>query len=86
MAGNKQRKSSSSFFSMFNIFGSKKSKGGYYDAYDSGYKIWHSDDDNGCLGVAEPDINMKAEAFILKCKKRISESECRQIDPAPDNA
>ncbi|KAK7269483.1 hypothetical protein RIF29_22212 [Crotalaria pallida] len=83
MGGNKQRKSSSSFFSIFNIFSSKKSKGAaYYDAYDSGGKVWPSDYDRDQWGAAEPGIDKKAEAFILNYKRRISESERFEFDPA----
>ncbi|KAK7392130.1 hypothetical protein VNO78_20560 [Psophocarpus tetragonolobus] len=82
MAGHRQKKSSSGFFSIFNIFSSKKGRGGYYDASDSGNRVWPSDYDKGNWGVAEPNIDMKAEAFIAKYKKRVSESALYQIDPA----
>ncbi|KAE9611897.1 hypothetical protein Lal_00048878 [Lupinus albus] len=82
MGGNKQRKSSFSFFSIFNIFSSKKSRAVQYDAYDSSRKVWPSDYDRDQWGVAEPDIDKKAEAFILKYKRRVSESERFQLDPA----
>ncbi|XP_020202576.1 uncharacterized protein LOC109788298 [Cajanus cajan] len=85
MAGYRQKKSSSSFF-IFNIFSSKKSRGGYYDAPDSGRRVCHSDYDKGNWGVAEPGIDRKAEAFIAKYKKRVSESELHQLDPAAENA
>ncbi|KAF7844766.1 uncharacterized protein G2W53_001671 [Senna tora] len=87
MAGNnRQRKSSSSsFFSAFNIFKSKNRGGSHYDAYDDGTrarKVWRSDEDNGHHGVAEPGIDMRAEMFIRQYKRRVSESELFQIDPA----
>ncbi|KAF7844764.1 uncharacterized protein G2W53_001669 [Senna tora] len=87
MAGNnRQRKSSSSsFFSAFNIFKSKNRGGGYYDAYDDGTrarKVWRSDEDNGYHGGALPDIDTRAEMFIRQYKKRVSESELFQLDPA----
>ncbi|OIW12106.1 hypothetical protein TanjilG_31213 [Lupinus angustifolius] len=78
MGGNKHRKSSPSFFSIFNIFSSKKSRSVQYDSYDSDPKVWPSDYDRDQWGVAESDIDRKAEAFILKC----SESEHFQLDPA----
>ncbi|KAF7844759.1 uncharacterized protein G2W53_001664 [Senna tora] len=87
MAGNnRQRKSSSSsFFSAFNIFKSKNRGGSHYDAYDDGTrarKVWRSDEDNGHHGVAEPGIDMRAEMFIRQYKRRVSESELFQLDPA----
>ncbi|KAK7392131.1 hypothetical protein VNO78_20561 [Psophocarpus tetragonolobus] len=83
MAGHRQKKSSSGFFSLFNMFSSKKGRGGYHDApADSGHRVWPSDYDKGNWGVAEPNIDMKAEAFIAKYKKRVSESALYQIDPA----
>ncbi|KAK8468024.1 hypothetical protein PHAVU_007G205600 [Phaseolus vulgaris] len=86
MAGNRQKKSSSSFFSIFNLFSSRKPRGGYYDAPDSSRRVWPSDYDKGNWGVAEPNIDMKAEAFIAKYKKRVSESALYQLDPAAKNA
>jgi len=86
MAGNRHKKSSSSFFSIFNVFSSKKHRGGYYDAPDSSRRVWPSDYDKGNWGVAEPNIDMKAEAFIAKYKKRVSESALYQLDPAAENA
>ncbi|KAK7344308.1 hypothetical protein VNO77_13760 [Canavalia gladiata] len=86
MGGNRQKKSSSGFFSIFNFFTCKKTRGVYYDASDSGAKIWPSDYDKGNWGVAEPNIDKKAEAFIAKYKKRVSESALYQVDPAPENA
>jgi len=86
MAGNRQKKSSSSFFSIFNVFSSKKPRGRYYDAPDSSRRVWPSDYDKGNWGVAEPNIDMKAEAFIAKYKKRVSESALYQLDPASENA
>ncbi|CAJ1977889.1 unnamed protein product [Sphenostylis stenocarpa] len=83
---NRQKKSSSSFFSIFNIFSSKKPRGGYHDAPDSSRRVWPSDYDRDNWGVAEPNIDMKAEAFIAKYKKRVSESELYQLDPAAENA
>ncbi|KAF7844758.1 uncharacterized protein G2W53_001663 [Senna tora] len=87
MAGNnRQRKSSSSsFFSAFNIFKSKNRGGGYYDAYEEGTrarKVWRSDEDNGHYGGALPDIDTRAEMFIRQYKRRVSESELFQLDPA----
>ncbi|KAF7844761.1 uncharacterized protein G2W53_001666 [Senna tora] len=88
MAGNnRQRKSSSSsFFSAFNIFKSKNRGGSHYDAaYDDGTrarKVWRSDEDNGHYGGALPDIDTRAEMFIRQYKRRVSESELFQLDPA----
>ncbi|CAJ2628958.1 unnamed protein product [Trifolium pratense] len=80
--GGDKKKSSSGCFSIFNIFSSKnKSRGGYYD-YEYRRKTWPSDEDKGNWGVAEPNINMRAEDFIRKYKNRISESESYQLDPA----
>lgn len=88
MGGNRQKKSSSSsgFFSMFNIFSSKKHcKAGYHDSCDHG-KVWPSDYDKGNWGVADPAINIKADAFIRKYKQRASESSCYQVDPHSEDA
>jgi hypothetical protein len=83
--GGGKKKSSSGFFSIFKFFSSKnKYRGGYYD-YDSGRKTWPSDEDRGNWGVAEPNINRRAEDFIRKYKNRISESERYQVDPAAEN-
>ncbi|OIW13075.1 hypothetical protein TanjilG_17635 [Lupinus angustifolius] len=82
MGSNKHRKSSSGFFSIFKIFSSKKSRAVQYDAYDSSRNVWPSDYDRDQWGAAEPDIDKKAEAFILKYKRRVSESERFQLDPA----
>ena len=79
--GNGKNKSSSGFFSIFSCFTSKnKYRAGYFD--DCGRKTWPSDDDKGNWGVAEPNINRRAEDFIRKYKNRISESERYQVDPA----
>lgn len=87
MAGNKQRKSSSSFFSIFKIFSSKKSRGVHYDNnYDSGRKVYPSDYDKDQWGVGEYDIDKKAEDFIAKYKNRVSESARFQLDPAAGTA
>ncbi|CAJ2661001.1 unnamed protein product [Trifolium pratense] len=80
--GGDKKKSCSGCFSIFNIFSSKnKSRRGYYD-YEYGRKTWPSDEDKGNWGVAEPNINRRAEDFIRKYKNRISESESYQLDPA----
>ncbi|CAL5208720.1 unnamed protein product [Lathyrus oleraceus] len=80
--GNRQNKSSSGFFSIFACFTSKNKHGaGYYD-YDTGRRTWPSDEDRGNWGVAEPNINRKAEDFIRKYKNRVSESERYEVDPA----
>ena len=86
MAGNNRQRKSSSFFSVFGLFKSKKGKGGYYESYDQVSKPWPSDEDRGRWGVAEPGIDMKAEAFIAQYKKRILESELIQLDPAAATA
>ena len=86
MGGNNRQRKSSGLFSVFNVFKPKKSKGGYYEGNDDGMKtrrIWPSDEDKGCWGVAEPNIDMKAEAFISQYKKRVSESEHVQVNPPP---
>lgn len=82
MGGNRQRKSTSSFKSVFNIFKSnnKQRGGSHYDnTYDDGpkqwTKVWPSDEDRGQWGVADPVIDMRATAFIAQYKKRVSESE-----------
>ncbi|KAG4907266.1 hypothetical protein JHK82_055927 [Glycine max] len=85
MAGNRHKKSSSGFFSIFNIFSSRTPRGGYSDAPDSWRRVYPSDYDKGNWGVAEPNIDMKAEAFIAKYKKRVSESALYQLDPAAEN-
>ena len=82
--GNGKNKSSSGFFSIFSCFTSKnKTRAGYYD--DCGCKTWPSDEDKGNWGVAEPNINRRAEDFIRKYKNRVSESERYQVDPAAEN-
>lgn len=85
MGGNRQKKSSSGFFSIFNIFSSKRTRAGYCDANEYGLRVWPSDDDKGTWGVAEPNIDMKADAFIKKYKNRVSQSACYQVDPAANN-
>ncbi|KAI4349858.1 hypothetical protein L6164_010405 [Bauhinia variegata] len=79
MGGNNRQRKSSSFMSVFSIFkSSNKQRGGYYDAYEEASrarKVWPSDEDRGRWGVADPVIDMKAEAFIAKYKKKVSESE-----------
>ncbi|KAL5068890.1 hypothetical protein RYX36_019777 [Vicia faba] len=80
--GNRQNKSSSCFVSIFDCFKSKnKHRAGYYD-YDAGRRTWPSDEDKGNWGVAEPNINMRADDFIRKYKKRVTESECFEVEPA----
>ncbi|KAJ7977801.1 Ribosomal protein S12 [Quillaja saponaria] len=77
MGCNVRQRKSSNVFSVFNFFKSKKPRGGY-DTYDDALKarkVWPSDEDKGRWGVAEPDIDRKAEAFIAQYKKRASESE-----------
>ncbi|KAL2325648.1 hypothetical protein Fmac_024706 [Flemingia macrophylla] len=64
----------------------RKPRGGYYDAPDSGRRTCTSDYMTKITGVDEPNIDMKAEDFIAKCKKRVSESEVYQLDPAAKNA
>ena len=87
MAGNNRQRKSSSFLSVFGLFKPKKGKGGYYyKSYDEVSKQWPSDEDRGRWGVAEPGIDMKAEAFIAQYKKRILESELIQLDPAAATA
>lgn len=87
MAGNRQRKSS--FMSVFNMFKSNRHRGGHnhnqhYDAYEEvtrARKVWPSDEDRGRWGVAEPNIDMRAAAFIAQYKKRVSESEIHCAQP-----
>ncbi|KAJ7977802.1 Ribosomal protein S12 [Quillaja saponaria] len=77
MGGNNRQRKTSNAFSFFKFLKSKKPRGGY-DAYDDGssaWKVWTSDEDRGRWGVAEPDIDRKAEAFIAQYKKRVTESE-----------
>ncbi|KAI4301650.1 hypothetical protein L6164_034906 [Bauhinia variegata] len=89
MGGNNRQRKSSSFMSVFGIFKSnnKHRGGGYYDAYEESLrarKVWPSDEDRGRWGVADPRIDMKAEAFIAQYKKKVSESEihCQpQVQP-----
>jgi len=77
--GNRQNKSSSGFFSIFNCFTSKNKYRDY------GCKTWPSDDDKDNWAVAEPNINRRAEDFIHKYKNRVSESKRYQVDPAAEN-
>ncbi|KAK4273362.1 hypothetical protein QN277_021780 [Acacia crassicarpa] len=87
---NKQRKSSSGFMSVFSMFKSNKKNRGGYDSYDDGMKartrVWPSDEDKGRWGAADPGIDIKAEAFIARYKRRVSESERFEIDPAATDA
>ena len=65
MGGNRrQKKSFSSFFSIFKSKGSQKAK---YTADEppNMLKIWPGNDE-GVLWVAEPGIDNKASAFIAK--------------------
>ncbi|KAJ4828277.1 hypothetical protein Tsubulata_049201 [Turnera subulata] len=83
MGGNRQKKSSSSSFSVFNIFKSRRPRRGDIDNYDdeiSSRKVRPYDDDKGPWNaVPDPRINTKASAFIANFHAaRISESE-RQI-------
>ncbi|CAA3009086.1 Hypothetical predicted protein [Olea europaea subsp. europaea] len=68
MAGNnRQKKSSSPSFSLFNIFKGKSSRTSKWDSTrdDSlkAYKVWPSDEDRG-QWVAEPGIDQKASVYI----------------------
>ncbi|XP_028791465.1 uncharacterized protein LOC114747319 [Neltuma alba] len=86
---NRQRKSSSGFMSVFNMFKSKKNRGGHYDSYDDGMtarKVWPSDQDGGPWGFADPGIDIKAETIIARHKRRVSESERFEIDPTAADA
>lgn len=76
MAGNnRQKKSSSGPFSLFNIFKGKSSRGrrAAEDTFppDSlkAYKVWPSDQDEGRY-VADPGIDKKASLYISAMKKK----------------
>ncbi|KAJ4721767.1 Ribosomal protein S12 [Melia azedarach] len=74
MAGNKQKKSG---FSLFSIFKSRRPRRweDCDDVASTGRRVWPSDEDKG-YWVAEPGIDRKASAFIAKFHEaRISESE-----------
>ncbi|KAJ4968212.1 hypothetical protein NE237_014913 [Protea cynaroides] len=81
----RERKSSSSFFSIFNLF-SKASKGrksgDVEDTWDESVnlrRVRPSDEDKG-RWVAEPDIDRKASAFIAKFyEARVSDSDRQTI-------
>ncbi|XP_021898970.1 uncharacterized protein LOC110815469 [Carica papaya] len=77
MGGNRQKKSSSSF-SIFGLFKSRRShrRGGDDQTFvDDTRKVWPSDEDKRNW-VAEPGIDRKASAFIAKFHAtRVSESE-----------
>ncbi|KAL5782817.1 hypothetical protein ACOSP7_007846 [Xanthoceras sorbifolium] len=70
MAGgySRQRKSSSSCFSIFSIFKACCSGGGDDMMSDDGYydvrRICKSDEDGRSFSIAEPGIDRKATAFI----------------------
>ncbi|CAI9101389.1 OLC1v1038700C1 [Oldenlandia corymbosa var. corymbosa] len=68
MGGNKQKKSS---FSFFGFFKSSKPRRDYEmkDDFVKAYKVWPSDEDRG-RWVAEPGIDRKASAFISSRTER----------------
>lgn len=84
MGGNRQKKSSFSFFSLFKT--SRRSRRGddmVEDLYTSGRRVWPSEEDRG-RWVAEPGIDNKAAAFIDRVHKSIvSESDCQTLTVNP---
>ncbi|KAI9080974.1 hypothetical protein K1719_036954 [Acacia pycnantha] len=44
-------------------------------------KVRKSDEDKGQWGPSEPDIDMKAAAFIACYRKKVTESEVHQFPP-----
>ncbi|CAN6581761.1 hypothetical protein ACFX15_032546 [Malus domestica] len=86
MAGNRQKKSSFSFFSMFKSR-RPRNRGGddmAEDSYTSARRVWPSEEDRGRF-VAEPGIDNKAAAFIDRIHKNIvSEYECQTLTVNPD--
>ncbi|KAF6172264.1 hypothetical protein GIB67_024886 [Kingdonia uniflora] len=84
MGGNNRQRKSSSFFSICNLFKSRRTS----DRYDMGWdeavnvrKVRSSDDDKWGW-VAEPDIDRKASAFISKFyESRFSDPERQTVRP-----
>ncbi|KAB2621704.1 hypothetical protein D8674_023886 [Pyrus ussuriensis x Pyrus communis] len=73
-AGNRQKKSSISCFSMFK-WGRPRDRRGddmMEDSYMSEGRVWAGDEDRGEC-VAEPGINNKAAAFIDRIRKKFEE-------------
>ncbi|KAB2621706.1 hypothetical protein D8674_023888 [Pyrus ussuriensis x Pyrus communis] len=86
MAGNRQKKSSFSFFNMFKSRRPHNRRGDdmMEDSYMSARKVWPSEEDRGQF-VAEPGIDNKAAAFIDRIHKNIvSEYECQTLTVNPD--
>ncbi|KAF5178724.1 hypothetical protein FRX31_031689 [Thalictrum thalictroides] len=83
MGGNRQRKSSS-FFSIFSIFKSRRSSNRDDMGWDETVnmrKVRPSDDDKAHW-VAEPDIDRKASAFIARFyESRVSDPERQTVTP-----
>lgn len=85
MGGSRRQRKSSSIFSIFNIFKSRRSS----DRDDMGWddsinirKVRPSDDDKHHW-VAEPDIDRKASAFIARFyESRVSDPERQTVAPA----
>ncbi|KAL9672235.1 hypothetical protein QQ045_028485 [Rhodiola kirilowii] len=88
MGGNRrqQRKSSSSsWFSLFGFMKSSRPQKVYGESWDEAVaakKIWPSDEDK-YRWVADPNINIKAAAFIDKFKNRVYESEHQTVAAYP---
>ncbi|KAK4282677.1 hypothetical protein QN277_014024 [Acacia crassicarpa] len=74
-----RRSSSSSLMSIFNIFRSGGRREECYSSVDEetaamqGWtKVRKSDEDQGQWGPSEPDIDMKAAAFIARYRKKVT--------------
>ncbi|KAM1576807.1 hypothetical protein PS2_032969 [Malus domestica] len=74
MAGNRQKKSCFSFFSMFKL---GRSRNMMEDSYMSAERVWPSDEDRGKC-VAKPGIDIIAAAYI---DKRHKEFELETVKP-----
>ncbi|KAM1095276.1 hypothetical protein ACFX2B_010052 [Malus domestica] len=85
MAGNRQKKSAFSFFSMFKSKRPHNRRGDdmMEDSYLSARRVWPSEEDRG-RWVAEPGIDNKAAAFIDRIHKNIvSEYDCQTLTVNP---
>ncbi|TQE06448.1 hypothetical protein C1H46_007947 [Malus baccata] len=79
MAGNRQKKSSCSFLSMFKL-GRPRNRGGddmAEDSYMSARRAWLSEEDKGWF-VADPGIDKKVAAYIDRMHKNFDlEYKCQ---------
>ncbi|KAK4282680.1 hypothetical protein QN277_014027 [Acacia crassicarpa] len=86
--GQRRSSSSSSLMSIFNIFWSGARREECHSSVDEGTaamqgcaKVRKSDEDKGQWGPSEPDIDVKAAAFIARYRQKVTESEVHQFPP-----